>query len=192
MVGPTPAPPSVVQAYGRALKEQTARRPHLAPARHAHVQPWRLPPVGAARHAWRGVPCTVAGPLVAALGDLPRVENPRPRMNSLGLIPSAYASGERRPQGAMPHAGHPHARRALLEGAWASRDPAPVSRHRQLRRQTLPTPIQDLRWPAHGRLCPRVRRLLARGPHAHQVGVAMARELAGLRWAMAKQGPVTP
>jgi hypothetical protein len=42
------------------------------------------------------------------------------------------------------------------------------------------------------RLCKRFRRLLARGKHAHQVVVAMARERAGFLWAIAKQVPVTP
>ena len=42
------------------------------------------------------------------------------------------------------------------------------------------------------RLCKRYRRLMARGKHANQVVVAIARELAGFMWAIAKQVPVTP
>ena len=41
------------------------------------------------------------------------------------------------------------------------------------------------------RLCKRFRRLLARGKHANQVVVAIARELAGFLWAIAKQVPMT-
>jgi transposase len=41
-------------------------------------------------------------------------------MKFLGLIPSEYSSGERRQQGSLTKAGNPHARRALVEGAWAS------------------------------------------------------------------------
>jgi hypothetical protein len=33
---------------------------------------------------------------------------------------------------------------------------------------------------------------MARGKHANQVVVAIARELAGFLWAIAKQGPVKP
>jgi transposase len=62
----------------------------------------------------------------------------------------------------------------------------------QLRLETLPKPSQDISWKAQVRLCKRYRRLLARGKHANQVVVAMARELAGFLWAMAKQVPVTP
>ena len=58
--------------------------------------------------------------------------------------------------------------------------------------EQLLKPLQDLSWKAQGRLCTRVRRLLARGTHANQVVVAMARELAGFRWVIAKQVPVTP
>jgi transposase len=67
------------------------------------------------------VPFTVAVTTVAELGDLTRVDNPRQLMNFLGLIPSASASAERRHQGSITTAGHTHARRALVEGAWASR-----------------------------------------------------------------------
>ena len=130
--------------------------------------------------------------MVAELGDLTRFENPRHVMNYLGLIPSEYSSGERRRQGSITKTGNTHARRALVEGAWAYRYPAQVSRHLQLRLEMLPKPIQDISWKAHVRLCTRSRRLMARGTHANQVVVAMARELAGLMWAIAQQVSVTP
>jgi hypothetical protein len=89
-------------------------------------------------------------------------------------------------------AGNAQARRAMVEGAWACRYPASVSRHLQLRLEKLPKPLQDSSWKAQVRLCTRYRRLIARGKHANHVVVAMARELAGFRWAVAKQVPVTP
>jgi hypothetical protein len=92
----------------------------------------------------------------------------------------------------MTTAANTHARRALVEGAWASRDPAKVSRHRPRRLETPPKVIQDLRWKAPVRRCQRDRRLVSRGQHAHVVTVAMARELTGFIWAMAKEVPVTP
>jgi transposase len=90
----------------------------------------------------------------------------------------------------MTKAGHTPARRVLVEGAWADRDPAQSSRHWQRRREHQPTVIQDLRWKAHVRLCKRDRRLVARGQHAKVVTVAMARELTGFMWAMAQEVPV--
>jgi transposase len=191
VVCPTPAQQIVFQEYVRAVNEQTERLQRLEQELQDHVHTWRLQPVVEALQALRGIQFTVAVTLVAELGDLTRFENPRQLMKYLGLIPSEYASGERRRQGAITKAGNTHARRALVEGAWAYRYPAKVSRHLQLRLETLPKPIQDISWKAQVRLCTRFRRLLARGKHANQVVVAIARELAGFLWAIAQQVPVT-
>jgi transposase len=91
----------------------------------------------------------------------------------------------------MTKAGNTHARRALVEGAWAYRYPAKVSRHLQLRLENQPQVIQDLSWQAQVRLCKRSRRFIVRSTHANQVVGAMARELAGFLWAIAKEVPVT-
>ena len=92
----------------------------------------------------------------------------------------------------MTKAGNTHARRALVEGAWAYRYPAKVSRHLQLRLEQQPKVIQDISWKAQVRRCTRYRRLLAKGKHANVVTVAIARELVGFLWAIAKEVPVTP
>jgi transposase len=68
-----------------------------------------------------------------------------------------------------------------VEGAWASRDSANVSRHLQRRLEQQPKSIQDMSWKAQVRLCTCDRRLIARGQHTNQVVVAMARALVGLR-----------
>src|ERR671918_52584 len=112
------------------------------------------------------------------------------RNNIFETLP--YSPGERRRQGAITKAGHSHARRVLVEGAWAYRDPANVSRHLQRRLEQHPKAIQDISWKAQVRLCKRYRKLLARGTHANQVVVAIARELVGFMWAIAKQVPVKP
>jgi transposase len=189
VVCPPPAPHIVLQEDVRAGHDHPARLQRRDQERHAHVPAWRLHPVVEALQARRGVPCTVAVTRVAARGDLTRCESPRALRPCLGLVPAAYASGERRQQGAMTTAGHPHARKALVEGAWASRSPAKGSRQRQRRRETPPKMIQASRWQAPGRLCTRSRQLVARGTQAHLVTGAMARALAGCRWAMATQVP---
>jgi hypothetical protein len=192
VVCPTPARPMVFQAYVRAVNEPTERLQRLEQALQEQVNAWRVHPVVEALQALRGVPCTVAVTTVAELGDLTRVDPPRQRMQFLGLIPAEYASGERRRQGSLTNAGHTHARHALVEGAWAYRYPANVSRHLQRRLETPPKAIQDISWQAQVRLCQRYRRLLARGQPANQVGVAMARALVGCMWAMATHVTVTP
>jgi transposase len=188
----TPAQQIVFQEYVRAVNEHTERLQRLEQALQEQVKAWRLYPVVKALQALRGGQFTVAVTTVAELGDLTRFDTPRQLMKFLGLIPSEYSSAERPRQGAITTAGNTHARRARVEGAWAYRDPATVSRHLQLRLETHPKAIQDISWKAQVRLCKRDRRLIARGTHANQVVVANARELVGFMWVTAQQVIVTP
>jgi len=158
----------------RAVTEPTARLQRLEQALQARVNTWRLAPVVEALQALRGVQFTVAVTTVAELGDLTHLTTRKPLRSDLGLTPAEYSRGPRRSQGGIPKTGHRHARRALVEGAWAYRDPTKVSRHLQRQLEQLPNPIQDLRWKAQVRLCQRDRPLLARGTHANQDVVALA------------------
>jgi transposase len=188
----TPAQQVVFQEYVRAVNEHTERLQRLEQELHEQVHTWRLQPVVEALQALRGVQFTVAVTIVAELGDLTRFDNPRQLMSYLGLTPSEYSSGERRRQGSITKTGNTHARRALIEGAWAYRYPAKVSRHLQLRLETQSKPIQDISWKAQVRLCKRYRKLMARGKHANQVVVAIARELVAFMWAIAQELCVLP
>jgi transposase len=188
---PTPVQPIVFQEYVRAVSEQTERLQRLEAELQTQVQTWRWVPVVEAIQALRGVQFTVAVTLIAELGDLSRFENPRQLMSYLGLTPSEHTSGERRRQGAITKTGNSHARRALIEGAWAYRYPAKVSRHLQLRLEKVPKAIQALSWKAQVRLCKRYRRLMARGKNANQVIGAIAREMAAFVWAIAREVGVT-
>jgi transposase len=192
VVCPTAAPQIVFQEYVQAVTEHTARLQRLEEELHEQVQTWRLAPVVDALQGLRGVQFTVAVTTVAELGDLTRFENPRQLMSYLGLTPSEYSSGERRRQGGITKTGNTHARRALIEGAWAYRYPAQVSRHLQRRLEKLPKPVQDLSWKAQVRLCKRYRQLNARGKQVNQIVVAIARELVAFMWAIAQQVPVIP
>jgi hypothetical protein len=172
-----------------AHSERLAR---LEQARTAQGQTWWLQPVVDALPALRGVQCTVAVIPGATLGDLPCFEHPRPLMRSLGVTPSEYATGERRRQGGLTQAGNTPARRALSEGAGASRYPAQVSRPLPRRLENVPQPLQAMSGQAQGRLGKRYRQLSAHGQHAHQGGVAIARALSALRWAIVQEVPLTP
>lgn len=187
VVCPTPAQQIVFQEYVRAVSEQQDRLQRLEAELREQAQAWRLYPVVHALQALRGVQFTVAVILIAELGDLTRFDNPRQLMSYLGLTPSEYSSGERRRQGTITKAGNTFARRALIEGAWSYRYPAKVSRHLQLRLEELPKAIQDISWKAQVRLCKRFRQLTARGKHANQVVVAVAREMAAFVWAIARE-----
>ena len=191
VVCPTPAQQIVFQEYVRAVTEQHERLRRLETELHEQVKPWRLSPVVTAIQALRGVQFIAAVTVIAELGDLTRFHNPRQLMSYLGLIPSEYSSGERRRQGGITKAGNSHARRALVEGAWAYRYPAKISRHLQLRLEHLPPDVQAIAWKAQVRLCKRYRQLTARGKHVNQVVVAIAREMAAFAWAIARTVPIT-
>jgi transposase len=154
------------------------------------VTTWRLYPVVEAIQALRGVELTAAIILVSEVGDLTRFDTPRKLMSYLGLTPSEYSSGSQRRQGGITKAGNGHARRALVEGAWAYRYPAKVSRHLQLRLEKVWADVQAIAWKAQVRLCKRDRHLTGRGKHANQVAVAIAREMAAFAWAIARTVPL--
>jgi transposase len=182
----------VCHADLRAVTEPTERVARLAQALTDQGPPWRLAPGGEARQALRGGQCTVAVTTGAARGDLTRFDPPRQLMTSLGFTPAEYATGERRRQGGITKTGNSQARRALVEGAWASRSPAKVSRHLQRRLAKVSTPIQESSGQAQLRLGKRSRQLSARGKKANQVVVAIARELRAFMWAIAQEVPLTP
>jgi transposase len=186
----TPAQQIVFQEYVRAVTEHTERLERLEQELQEQTKTWRRLPVVEALQALRGVQFTVAITIVAELGDLTRFDNPRQLMSYVGLIPSEDSSGERRHQSSITKAGHSHARRVLIEGAWAYRFPAKVSRHLQLRLEKQPKAIQDISWKAQVRLCQRYRKLTARGKNANLVVVAIARELRAFMWAITQAVPL--
>lgn len=190
VVCPTPVQQIVFQEYVRAVTEQAERLERLEQALREAVTTWRLYPVVEAIQALRGVELTAAIILVSEVGDLTRFDTPRKLMSYLGLTPSEYSSGSQRRQGGITKAGNGHARRALVEGAWAYRYPAKVSRHLQLRLEKVSADVQAIAWRAQVRLCKRYRHLTGRGKHANQVAVAIAREMAAFAWAIARTVPL--
>jgi transposase len=187
VVCPTPAQQIVFQEYVRAVSEHTERLQRLEAELQTQVKTWRWMPVVEAIQALRGVQLSAAVTLMAELGDLTRFANPRQLMSYLGLTPSEHTTGEHRRPGAITKTGNSHARRALIEGAWAYRYPAKVSRHLQLRLEKVPKVIQDISGKAQVRLCKRYRRLRARGKNANQVVVALARAMAAFVGAIARE-----
>ena len=190
VVCPTPAQQIVFQESIRAVDEQVERLARLEAELREQAAAWRLAPVVASIQALRGVQDAVAITVVAELGDLTRFDNPRQLAAFVGLTPSEYSSGATRRQGGITKAGNGHARRVLVEGAWAYRYPAKISPHLQRRIEGLPKPIRDIGWRAQVRLCKRYRKLSARGKHHNIVVTAIAREMLAFMWAIAKEVPI--
>ena len=82
-------------------------------------------------------------------------------------------------------------RRLLIEAAWSYRFPARLSRELLLRQERQPRLIRDIAWKGQLRLCARYRRLARTGKPANIVTTAIARELSGFVWAIARQVAVT-
>ena len=108
-------------------------------------------------------------------------------MSFLVLVPSEFSSVQTRRLGAITKCGNAHARRVLVEAAWNYRFPARISRVLQVRQENQPKPIRDIAWHAQLRLSARYRRLLARQLPKNKVCVAIARELTGFIWDLARQ-----
>jgi transposase len=186
-VAPRAAARIAFEEYVQAVQEASQRLVRLTGAIAAELEHWRWRPVVEALQALRGVSAIHAVRIVAELGDPSRFEAPRKLMGYLGLIPSEDSSGSRRRQGSITKAGNTSARRALVEAAWAYQYPARVSWVIARRQSGLDQRLCDLAWKAQLRLCTRYRRLFARGLHKNKIVVAIARELAGFVWAIARE-----
>jgi transposase len=189
---PHPAQQIVLQEYLAAVQEATARVDRLTAQIRELLPQWRWEPVIRSLQALRGVSLLVAATVVAEIGDLSRFQNPRQLMAYLGLVPSEHSSGATVRRGGITKTGNGHARRVLVEAAWAYRLRARITRTLWQRLTGLPQPVCDLAWKAQIRLCGRYRRLLARGKAKNTIATAIARELAGFIWAIGKALEGTP
>lgn len=172
------------------IEAATARRDRLEAHIEAALAHWSLGPVVRALQSLRGVALVAAATLVAELGDMTRFANPRQLMAYLGLVPSEHSSGSKRRQGSITKAGNGAGRRMLIEAAWTYRFPARISRNLLLRQEGLAASIRETAWKAQTRLCGRYRKLALSGKSANVVSTAIARELAGFMWAIAKDVPL--
>lgn len=187
---PHPAQQITLQEYIHSVEECSERVDRLTEQILILLPAWRMAPVVAALQALRGVASVVAVTMVVEIGDLRRFENPRQLMAYLGLVPSENSSGQTTKRGGITKTGNGHARRALIEAAQAYSFPAKVSRELRKRQEGLPREIKEISWKAQVRLCGRFRKLMARGKNRNRTVTAIARELSGFMWAIAKEVPM--
>ena len=182
----------VFQEYVDAVTAAGDRVAGLDEQIRTAVPDWSLAPVAHALMALRGVNLLTAVTVLAELGDLTRFDQPRQLMGFLGLVPGEHSSGARRRQGAITKTGNGHARRVLVEAAWSYRFPARQTAHLQRKGGHAPAEVQAIAWKAQKRLCGRYRTLARTGKPACKVATAIARELAGYLWAIARTVDVRP
>ncbi|PJK27695.1 IS110 family transposase [Minwuia thermotolerans] len=183
----TPVEQAVFQEYVNAVEEAENRRDRLTKEIEMLIPSWSMGPVVMALQSMRGVGLITAATVVAEVGDFNRFDNPRQVMAFLGLIPSERSSGTTTRRGGITKAGSARARRVLAEGAWSYRFGPRIGREQLPQIEGLPNSVTDIAWKAQLRLSHKFRRLLATGKPKNIAATAIAREMVGFMWAIARE-----
>lgn len=176
-----------LQEYIHAIMECKERVLRLTDMIQKLMPTWSMAPVVSALQALRGVAPLTAATTIAEIGDMGRFNHPRELMAYLGLVPSEHSSGKTTKRGSITKTGNGHVRRALVEAAHTYCHPARVSKVLLKRNEGLPQSIRDIAWKAQVRLCGKYRRLMAKGKSRNMTVTAVARELSGFMWAIARE-----
>ena len=179
--------------YLHEVEHVAKRIVHLETAIDEAVRevPAELRAVIEALQALRGVAQTTAATIVSELGSLTRFASPRQLMGYSGLVASEHSSGGKVQRGAITKSGNAHLRRVLVEASWSYHHRPNVTGF-LLRRQKnlgLSEEVKAIAWKAQLRLTARFRKLVARGKAKPKVATAVAREVTGFIWAIAREVP---
>jgi len=177
----------VLQEYVNAVREADNRLNSINGLMEKALPEWSMAPIVYSLKALRGVDTLAAMIIIAELGDISRFESPRQLMSYLGLVPSEHSSGKRRRQGAITLTGNGHVRRVLVESAWCYRFQARNSMHLKRKAAEASDEAKAIAWKAQKRLCGRYRSLSQSGKNTKLVCIAVARELVGFIWDIARQ-----
>jgi transposase len=170
-----------------AVEQATMRVDRLTENLRELSANWSLAPLVTALQALRGVEMVSAVTLVAEIGDFRRFEHAGDLMSFVGLVPSEHTTGGSRRQGRITRTGNTHVRRILVEAAWHYRRLPRMSKAIRQRNELVSEGVRQIAWKAQHRLHKRMQRLLGRGKPGGQVAIAVARELAGFVWAIARE-----
>jgi transposase len=168
----------------RIAKERVGR---LEAAIAEFVPSWSLGPVVPALQTLRGVDLIVAVTFVAEVGDISRFESPRQLMGYLGLVPSERSTGDTIRRGGITKTGNGRVRHMLVESAWTYRHPPKVGKAKLYRLEAATPKVREIAWKAQSRLTARYRALSGRGKKTTVVCTAVARELVGFMWSVARE-----
>jgi transposase len=178
----------VFQEYRNSIREAGQRIQRYEKEMEKQATDGCQAPMIGALQALRGIALLTATTLAAELGDIAgRFSHPQLLMSYSGLVPRESSSGGNRWQGGITKAGNAHIRRVLIEAAWSYRHSPAVRRALRDRLNGLPPEIQDISWKAQKRLHLKYKRLSAKGKHRGTITAAVARELLGFIWAIAKE-----
>jgi len=183
---PRPQQQIVFQEHLEAINVQAERLERLTQAMENALPGWKWEPVVRALMSLRGVQVIVAMTLVAEAGDISRFDDPRQLMSYFGLVPSEHTSSDKRWQGGITKCGNGACRRVLVEAAWQYRLNPKVSPQLRQRQEKQSKVVRDISWKAQQRLHQRYKVLSARRKKSAVVVTALARELTGFVWAIAR------
>jgi len=165
-----------------ALDQAAAQLKRLDQLIGEQIAGWSLAGLVEAWQALRGFGRLNAAILAAEIGDPGRFQSPTQLMSYLGLGVSEDSTGEKRRQGRLTKTGNGRARKVMIEAAWTyARQAKPIDRASD----HVPT-VAAIADKARHRLSQRYRKLRARGKSAPLAIAAVARELSGFVWAVAK------
>lgn len=157
-----------------AMIEEASREPEMAP-RVARLR------------TLRGVDTLTAMILLSELVDINRFQSPRELMAYTGLVVRERSSGGKERRGGITRVGNAHVRRVLVESAWHYRwSPSTTGAAIRKRRDGQPPAVVETARKAELRLHKKFNRMLAKGKPPGRAVVAVARELAGFVWAVAR------
>lgn len=136
--------------------------------------------------ALRGVKLISAATLMAELGDISRFDSPRELMGYAGLVCSERSTGGSIHRGRLTKAGNSLVRFVVVEAAHHYRHLPKVGLALKKRQQGLSEESKQIAWKAQCRLNRRYRQMMGRGVAYQKVVTALARELLGFVWAIAR------
>ncbi len=176
----------VMNDYREAVELATARVGRLTVRLAERVATWEKAPLVTALQALRGVDLVSAATLVAEVGDFRRFRSATELMSFVGLVPSEHSSGGSRRQGRITGTGNGHVRRILVESAWHYRRQPRMSKAIRARNDKVSAAVRAIAWKAQ-QLHKRLSRLTGNGKPATRAVTAVARELVGFVWAIARE-----
>jgi transposase len=182
-----PAQQDVMNDYREAVELSTARVDRLTIKMKERSATWEKAPFVTAFQAMRGIDMVSAVTLMAEIGDFRRFGSASELMSFVGLVPSEHSSGGSRRQGRITRTGNGHVRRILIESAWHYRRLPRMSKAIRQRNELVSAPVRVIAWKAQQRLHKRMSRLLERGKPPGKAVAAVARELVGFLWAIARE-----
>jgi transposase len=186
-----PAHQIALQEMVEAVRLSKERVDRLERVIEEFVPRWSLAPIVRALQSLRGVDLIVAVTFAAEVGDIRRCENPRQLMGYLGLVPSERSTGATVRRGGITKAGNGRVRHMLVESAWTYRHPPRIGTKKLYRLSQVPPSVRDIAWKAQTRLTGRYRALSGRGKKPTVVCTAIARELVGFMWSVAREAQTT-